>query len=295
MDVFCSLMNSSLSYESQISRNYAISQLCELDLDKIGTEVNPIKSISSTYKGYIDDSFPLIHPNALQLYAYLLMDVLPYYNLDSDKLQSRKRLIPTYIHTAYRLVNIAIAQQTLTTGDILLPVLHSLLMSDSGAFETGSTLHEDAISVVTHNQLLSKNYLIFRFSRELKNRSAPDYASDSTVFSQNLDRYEAIYNCRARNNENCGSYEELFAGYWNFDPGKNEVIITEYPLSMPSPEDLKKRTYHVPKSYYDLLRLRDRIIDYALRNEFEFVFKENIDDPSDSLRVIDNNGNYAYF
>ena len=42
-------------------------------------------------------------------------------------------------------------------------------------------------------------------------------------------------------------------------------------LQIPTPEELKVRVYYVPLEYYELLALRDRIVEFAVRNELPFV------------------------
>ena len=58
-------------------------------------------------------------------------------------------------------------------------------------------------------------------------------------------------------------------------------------LALPTPEEIEVGFYHAPAEYYELLLLRDRLIDYALRNDLPFV---GSDDPS----VFDTDGSYVY-
>ena len=311
-NVLCALINSPLSYEG-IGHRGDIAYACRRDEDE--SKLDPIAALGAELvTGGPWEPVPLIHPNALLFYSYLLMEILPYYSLIDDEHRvlsiedilnrenetdgARNLIINSRIKTAYRLVNIAIAQQVLLSGDILLPVIHRTLLSAP----EGSSRREEMIELLReHSSHMGKNYVIVRFRSEM-NRSvaAIDYKVES-VFARNMEEYAGLYRCRerGRSGHECGTvtvngYEDLFSSYWEFDADGNEVILgnggledDSLTIEMPTPEEIDVGLYHVPREYYELVVLRDRLIEYGFRSRLAFADKVE--------SIVDPEGNYLYF
>ena len=298
MRTFCSLLNSSLTYEGIDYRGYTlfannVGRYCRLN-------ENSIDPVSTFYRESVSsrlDSGPwLIHPDALIYFSYLLMEVLPYYQmtqedgrlLTSDAVAyggpGRDRIVEIeLVQTAYRLVNIAIAQQTLLTGDIFLPLIHRYLFSPASSPDD----RKDVINILKHNTFIAKNYLVMQLRRELQLSTKRNSSADQpgNVFSENMQLYQTIFRSRNTNRNEYGEherqylrYERLFGTYWEFSSDTNEIVLNlgndsdaseaeEINFPLPTPQELVIGTYHVTQEREELIRLRGKVIDYALRND----------------------------
>ena len=290
MRTFCSLLNSPFTYEGIDFRGYAefadtIGQYCRLEdgPDSIVTDFSR------------DPSQWLIHPNALIYLSYLLMEVLPYYQMTDEGGNLLAPDVVAYeeprndriveielVRTAYRLVNLAIAQQTLLTGDIFLPLVHRYLFSSN----IDPQDRMDVINILMHNKLVARNFLIMQLRRDLQMnmKHNNDIDDPRTVFSENWKLYRSIYCSRDPNEGDCGEngheklvYERLFATYWDFSSNTNNVIlrlemgtdIEEVIIPLPTPRELASGIYHVSREYEELMRLRRKVVDYAHRNDLQ--------------------------
>ena len=100
----------------------------------------------------------------------------------------RDRIVETeLIQNAYRLANIAIAQQTLLTGDILLALIHRYLFSPSSNPDD----RIDVINILKHNTFIARNYLIMQLLRELqlRTRQNDNAVQPGKAFAENMKLY----------------------------------------------------------------------------------------------------------
>ena len=327
VDVFCSLLNSPLSYD-EIGYRGSNSSRCRSGGSRDVDPTAALRGLAADEDLQTMEIPNLIHPNWLQYYAYLLMEVLPYRSLIDDEYKIRRpekllsaddrvgeirgREANGLIRGAYRLVNIAIAQQVLLTGDVMLPVIHRVLWGS----QEGTEDRRDVVAILEHHKNLSRNYLVMQLSRELhRHNSGIDYDGVG-FFGRNLEEYAKLYRCRSRSGSrdvdsgvatDCDSptlagYEDLFGSQWVFHSSKNVVFVPIELLSdqadladpqrylaldLPTPEEIEVGRYHAPAEYFELLLLRDRLVDYALRNDLAFV-------SNDDGWVVDTHGNYVY-
>ena len=171
------------------------------------------------------------------------------------------------------------------SGDIFLPVIHKYLFSSSTALRTTG---EDVINILKHNRHIAKNYLIMQLRRELHLRTKYGDAADRivNVFAENMNLYEAIFQCRLER-KGCqpdSRYERLFGTYWEFSSDTNEVIFhlgsdhnaEEVRFPLPTPREIASGFYGVTQEHEELIHLRSRIIDYALRNDLQ-LFSDQVD------------------
>ena len=172
------------------------------------------------------------------------MEILPYRSLVSDEYrirrpgellnaddrvrQIRKREADGLIQDAYRLVNIAIAQQVLLTGDVMLPVIHRVLWTS----QEGTADRRVVIAILRHHENLSRNYLVMQLARELRWHNPTFDYGGLGFFERNLEEYATRYRCRAMDDNTdvdtgvgteCDAptldgYEELFGSQWIFHP-----------------------------------------------------------------------------
>ena len=136
----------------------------------------------------------------------------------------RKREANQLMWEAYRLVNIAIAQQVLLTGDVVLPVIHRLLWTS----QEGTDERRDIVDVLRHHEHLGRNYLVMQLGREMRRHNSTIDYGGSSVLGRNLEEYATLYGCRELRNSSAygtdmkgecdslfpGGYEGLFASYW---------------------------------------------------------------------------------
>lgn len=107
-------------------------------------------------------------------YYYLLLspeDVLrPHaelYRASSLRMSGRDRLIE-----ALALTDVAIAQQTMLSGDALLPVLYQAITQLANASTaTDQFLHQQAVSAIEHNAILAKNFVLYAMRRDVRSAS----------------------------------------------------------------------------------------------------------------------------
>ena len=280
---FCALLNSPLTYDGIDHRGYTLfaSEPCSPR-----DASNPFEILFGAGGPNIPGSGSwLLHPDALIHFTYLLLEVLPYYQIVDEegelltfdgvayKEPRRDRQVEVEaLETAYRLVNLAITQQALLTGDIFLPLVHRYLFSPL----TSAAHRKEMIDVLHHNRLIARNYLVMQLHRELRLRTRQDYDGADDVFFENLKLYQEIFQSRRNAGGNSdGKYEQLFGNNWEFSPTANEVVLrigdgsdaVRFPL--PTPSEVGSAIYSVPREYENLVRLRSRIIDYVFRNDLE--------------------------
>jgi len=170
----------------------------------------------------------LIYPEKLIYYTYMLLETIPYYDITKSggrelksidkiinprKIRLKKTIIA--LNSALRLINIAIAQQNLLNGDIMLPALDKALKSKP-------LIRDEAIKSLLNNPYLAHNFLIYKFSQNSTGNL--EFKDNSVVFSK------------------------------------------DKKLSIPSKEDIENKNYLYRPELVQLLKLREKIIHFALSN-----------------------------
>lgn len=299
MRTFCALLNSPLAYGGIDHRGYTLfaSEPCST-----GDPSDPFdRLVGASGLSNPGSVSWLLHPDALIHFTYLLLEILPYYQIvdeEGELLASdvvayqeprRDRVVEVEaLETAYRLVNLAIAQQVLLTGDIFLPLVHRYLFSPLTS-PTADRNRKEMIDVLRHNRLIAKNYLVMQLHRELQLRTRQDYGDADDVFVENLELYQDIFQSRSSDGDSDGHYEQLFSDNWEFSPSVNEVVFrigggseaeaVRFPL--PTPAEVGSASYSVSREYENLVKLRSRIIDYVVRNDLELF---SADDEEEFVR-----------
>ena len=246
----------------------------------------------------------LLHPDAVVELTHLMMELLPYYQITDEENQrllsaaevasgvsgkpldwNQGRVVEIEIvETAYRLVNIAIAQQVLMTGDVFLPLVSRYLFSS----QVSPSDRDAVIGVLAHNPVLARNWLVMEAGRQLGLGT-----NTPTGFADDLDLYRRIFEARRSGGNDADTdlrYERLFPSYWieetatrgsvTFSQTSNEMVVRGSPnasgtettsarLPMPTPEHVAARHYSISRAYVELTRLRATIMDYSLRNNLE--------------------------
>lgn len=259
--------------------------------------------------GTIDDAVnqmanlaEFLHPVQLQYYTYMLVELMMYdgiVNLHSSTLRTPDEVLTNetydpatplaHLNTALWMVNLAIAQQALLNGDIVIPILHNKLFSKR---TTGST-RNDILKALGTNPTLAQNYLVSRLTEEMKyaGRISGNAESYNDRFEKNIAVYAAVYKDASR----CGELDNIFTTDWRVDlsflkssiecdgsgifikldnaiDGVDNIIAL---LELPHPESLSNKTYAFRKETDELIDLRNKLLDYALLN-YESVSLSNL-------------------
>ncbi|MYN67679.1 MAG: hypothetical protein F4X11_22055 [Acidobacteria bacterium] len=275
MQTFCALLNSPLAYSRIGFRGHLHpgDTLCAGD-----GSVTPLQALQ---EGDFTVSEWLLDPDVVLYTTYLMMDIMPYYQMvDANTgalaeaediayggVRKPRESELEVLETAYRLVSLAIAQQTLLSGDVFLPVIHGYLFGSGAA--PGE--REKVIRILEHNPVLAHNYLAMQLRRELVLQGS---------FVDAMARYRTVFeDLSTENTEGVGAtYEELFASTWEFAEEGNWVILRyegvrgekhETRISMPRPESIQGQRYMISPEYADLIALRVKLIDYAFRSDLD--------------------------
>ena len=296
MRTFCALLNSPLTYAGIDVRGATLFERESCAFPGTIGAFNTLwrRNVGSTVLA--PDQW-LIHIEALVELSWLMMELLPYYQITdeegerlldvdlvadgvSGKPADEGRVVETEIvETAYRLASVAIAQQVLLTGDIFLPLIHRYLFSERAV----PSDRNDVIDVLKHNPTIARNWLVMEVRRQLQLRM-----STPGGFAENLDMYRRVFESRrligADRSEGFG-YERFFPSYWvsataTVPPSVafsgNELVFFEYGaedgevrIPMPTPNELARGSYAASRGYLEAVRLRRAIIEYSLRNELE--------------------------
>ena len=278
MATFCALLNPTLGYEGLGSRGHTAfgAESC--------AEEGSINAFSQLFGGagrLVPERW-LLSPDALLYTVVMMLEVLPYYQLINEDggiagagevaygVPRRPREIETeVVETAYRLTNMAIAQQTLLAGDIFLPVIHRYLFSPDVRADDRAAM----VAVLRHNPVVAQNYLVMQLRRELELRSGLG------GFSEKLGIYREVRELRATGRNVARSdrlgFDNLLGSYWQFSEAQNAVVLEvegEFDderllVQLPSAGAIQRRAYSTLREYAELLRLRVMIMDHVMRND----------------------------
>lgn len=165
------------------------------------------------------------------------------------------------LNEALSIADIAIAQQSLLCGDILLPIIFEI----KEKIDTGTNTEKerdaffDFCSVIDHNPCLAQNYLVYALSRDIRANSNLlnfSIAENSTNNSYLLD--------------SCTKLK------WKFEWSPNDILdedgnvlkstgwnvkLNEKYYSMPSAQDLLDGTMNFKSELLSLLTLRKRLVE----------------------------------
>ena len=212
MRTFCALLNSPLSYSGIDMRGATLfaKESCgetetESPLDGLWRRDGDATTLTVGEW--------LLHPDAVVELTHLMMELLPYYQITDEANQSLlsaaavangasgkpgdpNRVVEIEIvETAYRLVNIAIAQQVLMTGDIFLPLVDQYLFSSNA----NPSSRDAVIDVLAHNPVLARNWLVMDVERQLGLG-----ANTPTGPAENMELYRRIFEARGFQRERPG-------------------------------------------------------------------------------------------
>lgn len=189
--------------------------------DDLSQKVYKYKGSSYTYNK-MSDIEKLIHPEVLQYYTYIMLQLLMYKDIVNDRGLTLKPLedilsvdnysptnIVLRINSALQLTNLAIAQQSLLNGDAAIPLIHKKLFSKTISQE----MRNHTIQALQKNSYLAHNYLISQLTMEMTyaGRKTGDFESYQNRFEKNLEIYKAIFN----GTEAASSFDSIFTTNWS--------------------------------------------------------------------------------
>lgn len=162
------------------------------DVDGVFLDLLDTKRIENTvnYLIYISPIKPLIDPESILNTPKLLTKD----NLFKNK-QYENDLRNQYNY-ALQAVNIAIAQQTLLSGDLLIPHIHDIVFSPSQ-----SEFRDEILNALSRNDVLSKNLMIYSINNSLAlKRNLPALEWTDTYCASQLEQSntETLYQCNLR-------------------------------------------------------------------------------------------------
>lgn len=129
---------------------------------------------SSAFKDFGELMHEKLHVDAVTQYVEMLIDIHVYevlFNNDGELIDYETLLqgnqnspvsALTKLQKARHLIDVAIAQQNLLAGEILLPVIDNLMASDS------VELNKEAGLAFQNNEILRKNYLMFKMRNQVQ-------------------------------------------------------------------------------------------------------------------------------
>ena len=273
----CALLNSPGSYRNIDFRAYS-SECGDAPL------ADPFGSLRAE-TGTVAAGRWLLRADAVVYYVKLLLEVLPYYQLRDQDQEAILRTASdvafgrperprgeevAVVEAAYRLVSLAIAQQALLSGELVLPLVHRYLWAEGVEQRDRNWM----VDVLAHNPLIARNYLVMQLGRELRLRSGDGGLGSRTG------RYRRIYERLGReigsSEGNREGYQSLFASYWEFAAGSNAVLLRSdevgadgTAVDLPTPDELEAGVYGMTREYWELVQLRGEVIEYVYRNDME--------------------------
>jgi len=258
---------------------------------------NPSLDYSFDSRAFVDDSLVddsknnmgnisnLIHTQKLKYYTYMLMETLLYDNFrgvqkpyDIEEIvasnNSNHTLSFIKINSALKSINLAIAQQNLISGDLVVPLIHNKLFSNTPESEA---IRDNTIRALANNSFLAHNYLVHQFRKEfeLTGRNPDDPSTYVNRLEQNLARYRDMYDSCS---DSCEEYMNLFYTNWNKEDGviKTKIVGKEIHLEsksgqkavlqMPHPDHIANNIYAYDVEINELIELRDKLISFAIEN-----------------------------
>lgn len=229
----------------------------------------------------------LIAPQKLQEIALMVNEVVPYFPLLADfsnrpHLRSLQDLKTTANNNLVReqealemlqkvlgLLDIAMAQQSLLSGDILIPYLSPRFiealhrLQDPAPLDTSHLLILKTMKpVLENNPLFSRNFMTYYLSQELKKMSAPRSTAYSLAYAQEDPTHLKTYlDLPIRKIERIG-------GEWMVHLGSEKFEVA---VALPKPKDLEDTHWEFQRSpeIEPLLRAREIIVDQILNFDFE--------------------------
>jgi len=227
-----------------------------------------------------------LSPEAIQMHVGYVLDLHVYDQLltPSFELYSLNELVTektvresgaVRLDRALSLVDVAIAQQTLQAGDILLPVLREIFSNYveikqlPAKFRPGTltALYDEAVQLLNNNALLARNFVLYKLRHEITKHNFLNYAvalgSTDAILLGRLTEYHVG--------------ESTLDDGWTFkwcsaeDP-EDEVCQTKAPAgwsarignryyALPSADELEKGQFQYHPELRMLLNLRSRLVE----------------------------------
>ena len=145
------------------------------------------------------------------------------------------------------LIDFAIAMETLASGDILLPILDTVLWQQSQT--------EAVLNILKHNPMLANNFILYSLQKYL--------VAPSTVVG-----YAYAYKITDNLNPMKEVFKAPIKGQIRFKEDKWLLIIGEQPFTMPEPDVLMQGKLVYFPSLYELLELRKQIAQILFDYKF---------------------------
>lgn len=151
------------------------------------------------------------------------------------------------------LVDYAIAQQNLYSGDVLLPILYNIWsMRDSNNLAR----KDRVVQLLNHNSLLAHNFIIYSIAKEVNRGSTTSYSlgyisKDTNNFKLN---FQNDWSLRWSDSSTIDSNKVQIPQGWSTKIG------SQY-YEMPSPEDIKAARLSYSQNIQTLINLKTRILE----------------------------------
>jgi hypothetical protein len=153
-----------------------------------------------------------------------------------------------------KLVNIALAQNVLVNGDILLPYIENILNSGD------SSNVNNVFKVLQLDHFLSYNYLLYKWNKDIQSNGSYtlyDFAwhIGDTAYISSCSQYKWDYLYLSGDSAiSLGNSKDTLKAGWY-------VKIAGVPYKLPPVKDLEAGKFVYSKDVYDLVSLRDRILN----------------------------------
>ncbi|MEK8020074.1 MAG: hypothetical protein VSS75_024640 [Candidatus Parabeggiatoa sp.] len=198
-----------------------------------------------------------LHSQTLIKDAKRILNVFPL--LDADNGTGQVRFHPVQnldltTSSGYEIINelailidFAIAMETLASGDILLPILDTVLWQQNQT--------EAVLNILKHNPMLANNFILYSLQKYL--------VAPSTVVG-----YAYAYKITDNINPMKEVFKNPLKGKIHFKQDKWLLIIGDHPFSMPEPDILMQGKLVYFPSLYELLELRKQIAQIIFDYKF---------------------------
>jgi len=188
-------------------------------------------------------------------------------------------------NSALHVLNVAIAQQTLLSGDLLTPKLADIIFS-----EERSKRKNKILMALESNETLANNVMLFAIDRAVRTANllperkisdrivlpaSVDVQSDFENWALNLEHYDRLFNSNASNESACSidnqGWHCIFPNSWSITNGKikiqldvdeNEPTDTKKDVTFDliPPNDVQRRQMRLRNDLVRLLALREKLI-----------------------------------
>ncbi len=149
-----------------------------------------LKKVKGPEQEYGNIKNYLLEPNIIGLHTRYLLNFHLYFMLVNPSNNNNPYTYPELISApavittgesklkeCLILVDHAIAQQNLVSGDVLIPILSKAIHQRDSTNKAKEELFQDAMKLLSLNSLLARNFLIYQFRETLKLKGDPSYVA----------------------------------------------------------------------------------------------------------------------